>query len=411
MNIQKKTIFLTNSDKNKSMACLTLENKNNNIFGTIKTYNTIPQGEYVLGIKHNNKVIKHNIKLDGQSYNFILSEKISLDNPMGCVILKVNNNDITTILWGSDKSDNYKSSIIATLRNSISKLNKAHQLNKNTFEKNYTYNKQSQSQHCENLKTYNHNILNQNSQSNTTQNTKEYITPHAHIYQEDNDNNQQENIILHNTQSPYTPHHQYDLKNNSSINNNNDYDNNFEDVISPFRQDNKVNNFTNFNIENYSQISLDEELITRQKNEEIAMAQSTAQLFESDNEEVENLIDNELKYIKKSEHKFYDMISDQIEELFNQYPPENNLCKLIENSKWVKINTGIDNIFHVVGIIYSNNDIKYICYGVPGSYNNEPPIEMRKYSQWLPVDTNDPYNNGYWVMYQDADTGENIIID
>ena len=56
MNIQKKTIFLTNSDKNKSMACLTLENKNNNIFGTIKTYNTIPQGEYVLGIKHNNKV-------------------------------------------------------------------------------------------------------------------------------------------------------------------------------------------------------------------------------------------------------------------------------------------------------------------------------------------------------------------
>ena len=67
--------------------------------------------------------------------------------------------------------------------------------------------------------------------------------------------------------------------------------------------------------------------------------------------------------------------------------------------------------YYVVGIIYHNHDIKYICYGVPGTYENEPPVEMRHYSQWLPTDTTDPYNNGYWVMYQDADTGENIYLN
>jgi hypothetical protein len=105
------------------------------------------------------------------------------------------------------------------------------------------------------------------------------------------------------------------------------------------------------------------------------------------------------------------MIADQIDELFDRYPREKNLETLINNSKWVKINTDEENKHYVVGTIQENNDIKYICYGVPGNFNNEPPIELKNYSQWLPVDPQDPYNNGYWVMYQDADTGENIFIN
>ena len=109
-------------------------------------------------------------------------------------------------------------------------------------------------------------------------------------------------------------------------------------------------------------------------------------------------------------HKFYNMIAEQLEELFDKYPRENNLEKIIDNSKWVKINHEEENKFYVVGIIYIDDDIKYVCYGVPGSYYNEPPRELLGYSQWLPTDTLNPYENGYWVMYQDADTGENIYI-
>ena len=106
------------------------------------------------------------------------------------------------------------------------------------------------------------------------------------------------------------------------------------------------------------------------------------------------------------------MISSQLDELFTRYPREKNLEKLIENSEWVKIDSDTIDKFYVVGIIKDDNDVvKYICYGVPGNYYTEPPQEMRGYSQWLPTDTRDPYNNGYWVMYQDSENGENILIN
>ena len=105
------------------------------------------------------------------------------------------------------------------------------------------------------------------------------------------------------------------------------------------------------------------------------------------------------------------MIAEQLDELFDKYPREKNLENLIDNSSWVKINHEEENKYYVVGIIYENDDIKYICYGVPGSYYNEPQSDLRAYSQWLPVDSMNPYDNGYWVMYQDADSGENIVIN
>ena len=155
---------------------------------------------------------------------------------------------------------------------------------------------------------------------------------------------------------------------------------------------------------------------------EVAIASSTqAALFESSDKEIESIIDeqismpdtdsNKLKILPKGKHKFFDMISDQLYELFNRYPKEENLSKLIDNSQWIKIVDDYDNINHVVGIIKDNDDIKYICYGVKGNYYQEPPVEMRGYSQWLPTDINHPENNGYWTMYQDADTGENIPIN
>ncbi len=142
--------------------------------------------------------------------------------------------------------------------------------------------------------------------------------------------------------------------------------------------------------------------------EQIATAQSHARLFENNEEEIEKTIDENMT---PTEHKFYNMISEQLDELFEKYQHETNLEKLIESSKWVKINHEYDNKYYVVGIIYKDNDIKYICYGVPGNYNTEPPRELRGYSQWLPTDVADPYNKGYWVMYQDADTGENVYIE
>lgn len=171
--------------------------------------------------------------------------------------------------------------------------------------------------------------------------------------------------------------------------------------------DNTPNTLVEKDKENFSQISLEPEQITL---EDIAMATSintAKELFNTSDEEIEKTIDTVLE----SEHNFYNLIADQLDELFNRYPRERSLEQLVDNSMWCRIDTDIDNKYYVVGIIKEDNDIKYICYGVPGNYNTQPPLEMRGYSQWLPVDTTDPYNNGYWVMYQDSDTGENILIN
>ena len=134
-------------------------------------------------------------------------------------------------------------------------------------------------------------------------------------------------------------------------------------------------------------------------------------LFESDDNEINEEINKNVLNPNGAEHKFYNMIADQLEELFDKFPRENTLEKLIENSKWIRINHEEENKYYVVGIIYQNDDIKYICYGVPGNYYNEPPIELRNYSQWLPTDAMNPYEFGYWTMYQDADTGENVFLN
>lgn len=134
--------------------------------------------------------------------------------------------------------------------------------------------------------------------------------------------------------------------------------------------------------------------------------ETKAELFETNEEELTGEIDRGI-----NTHNFYDLISDQIAELFARYPREKNLEALVDGSEWCKIDSDTEGRYYVVGIIKKDGDIRYICYGVPGSYDVEPPRELRGYSQWLPTDPHAPYTSGYWVMYQDSDTGENVMLE
>lgn len=348
----KKTIFLSNNEKDNCMGILTLESRNSNIFGLIKVFNKRLDGDYILGIKKENNIIKQNIQLHNNSYNFILRENINLNNNISCVLLKMDNENITPILWGGEKSECYKNQVINTLKENFNKLSQTH---------------------------------------------------HQKI------SNNKDNILKDNCE------YQENIHNNNNFTNINNITNNIEmcepylfDLGSAYSPIKQSEDYYHVNPENYSQISLEEEILSEKNKDEIAIATTKAELFESDDDEVENIIDYNLKDIKNGKHHFYDLIADQLNELFEKYPKEETLCKLIDNSHWVKIDTGVENKFHIVGIIMNNDDIKYICYGVPGNYSVEPPLEMREYSQWLPTNINDPYNFGYWVLYQDADTGENV---
>lgn len=160
------------------------------------------------------------------------------------------------------------------------------------------------------------------------------------------------------------------------------------------------------------------------------------QVFIDEQEEIDDLIEQEVKNIQdigcagckyrdafykladdttpmseQKEETFFDSIKEQVDELFAKYPEEEILKQILPDSKWVKIDCEEKGEYYVVGIMYENNNIKYVCYGIPGVYQDEPPKELKGFCQWLPIDTTKEKGFGYWVTYQDAETGENVTIN
>ena len=62
-----------------------------------------------------------------------------------------------------------------------------------------------------------------------------------------------------------------------------------------------------------------------------------------------------------------------------------------------------------MGVIKEDNLPKYICYGVPGAYSETPPKELDGYCTFIPLSVFDIMGDGFWMMFQDAITGECIL--
>ncbi len=111
---------------------------------------------------------------------------------------------------------------------------------------------------------------------------------------------------------------------------------------------------------------------------------------------------------EKNEEAFYWRLKPQIDKLFANNPIEKNLEQIIPSSKFVKVEYEDDGDFYVFGLLYEGDDIKYVCYGVPAIYEEVPPKELGGYPVFLPLDKNNEKGFGYWLTYQDAETGEPI---
>lgn len=114
---------------------------------------------------------------------------------------------------------------------------------------------------------------------------------------------------------------------------------------------------------------------------------------------------------KEEKILFFDKLKPQIDKLFEKNPMENNLQKIIPDSKWVKIEYEDDGDFYVFGLLYDkNSNVKYVCYGVPAVYEEEPPKELSGFPIWTPLDKENQRGFGYWLTYQDAETGEPVKV-
>lgn len=105
---------------------------------------------------------------------------------------------------------------------------------------------------------------------------------------------------------------------------------------------------------------------------------------------------------REGKTQFLGAISASLEELFSLYPVEERLAGVVPFSKWVRV--PVESGYYVVGVISDQEGAaRYLAYGVPDKDNASPPDAYHACRGWLPLEED---GAGYWMMYQDAITGE-----
>lgn len=104
---------------------------------------------------------------------------------------------------------------------------------------------------------------------------------------------------------------------------------------------------------------------------------------------------------------FYEKIWHKIEEMFDIYQHDSILEDLVYDSAWIRIPYEDDG-YYVIGVISDDSKPVFICYGIPQDKMSRPDKEIEDSCEWLPIDKTDVSGRGYWLVYQDAMTGENI---
>ena len=129
---------------------------------------------------------------------------------------------------------------------------------------------------------------------------------------------------------------------------------------------------------------------------------------ETQDEEKQN-IEEDVENENKLETDFYSQIKDQIDELFKNHSRDESLERILPNSKWVRVEYDDMPGHYVMGLIYEDNVLQFISYGLPAQNNQDPPKDLIEFAQWLPT-TQNVDGEGYWLVYQSAKSGESVKI-
>ena len=145
-----------------------------------------------------------------------------------------------------------------------------------------------------------------------------------------------------------------------------------------------------------------EEIIETNENQENSFSQKTElERAIEQNNQIDEIVEREPA---RDKAKFYCSVKPNLDEMFVVYPKDEILEHLIPDSTWVKVKR--EDGHYVVGLIRESATPRYVCYGVPSEIGNYPPDSMKKYCQWLPTTPDE--QQGYWIVFQDANTGETL---
>ena len=103
----------------------------------------------------------------------------------------------------------------------------------------------------------------------------------------------------------------------------------------------------------------------------------------------------------------YQRVKRELDGVFKKFPAYTDLNKIFSDSTWAKINYS-DEKYYVVGLIKEDGAEKYVCYGVPAPYSPTPPKALEGFCSFIPRSIFNLKGDGYWMMFQDAQSGKCI---
>lgn len=98
---------------------------------------------------------------------------------------------------------------------------------------------------------------------------------------------------------------------------------------------------------------------------------------------------------------YYRKVKEEFDRLFSRYPENTELCETLPGSRWVKVPSGEG--YYLAGLYRVRGKVRYLTYAVPIS---APPGDIAPYSYFVPTSLFRPSGEGYYVLFQDAETGE-----
>ena len=324
---------------------------------TLRCYNLDIDKPLTFGVAINGELNKFEVTTNKlKCFEFKLPITIKNNDEISCVLLDIGRNAYSIVLWGSTQINNaWKSTLKMMLEAEDELYHASYKSEQNDFasekgKQQIDQMQKNETKPIEEIQKYNEIDLNENLGYDSQ--------------------NQIERHIKTETEQ----------ENKSTI----------QSSVSP--EEDKLEKFIDRVIE-----------LTEENDKDISISQTQAE---------DQIVQPIFSNVKQNDQKtFYERIYPQIEKMFEVNKSENVLEEIIPNSKFCKVAFDDGAGYYVFGIIYDDEMPKYLCYGLPAQKQDKPPREMSSLYQWFPIDMNDISGDGFYMMYQDASTGQNISVD
>ncbi len=112
-----------------------------------------------------------------------------------------------------------------------------------------------------------------------------------------------------------------------------------------------------------------------------------------------------LPLFKTDPDGYYLSVKRELDELFSAYPEDKTLQSAFQHSKWVRLKGEKTSPAYLVGALYEDGRVRYICYALAAKDKNSPPEEIKNVCTFVPT-TCFADSEGFFVIFQSAATGE-----